>query len=110
MCLVGNMMMGGRLNVIGLMCSIALFVDNAIWWRAAFLRCAEFVIQLIALLFESRCFLDCAAFWDHNDIGNLLKLIIKNRYIPLGLVGSRSFLGRAAFWITLLFGITMIFV
>ena len=61
------MVMGGQLNVIGLMCSVAFFVDNAIWWRAVFLRCTEFVIQLIALLFGSRCFLDRAAFWDHND-------------------------------------------
>ena len=31
-------MVGGQLNVIGLMCSVAFFVDDAIWWRAAFLR------------------------------------------------------------------------
>ena len=53
--------------MIGLMCSVAFFDDNAIWGRAAFLRKTEFIIQLITLLFESRCFLDRAAFWDHND-------------------------------------------
>ena len=51
-----NMVLMGmdlQLNVIGLICSVALFVDNAIWWRAAFLHCAKYVIQLIALLVGS---------------------------------------------------------
>ena len=61
-----NMVMGGQLNVIGLMYNAAFLLTILICWPCCggLLFCAaEFVIQLIALLLGSHCLLDHNDFW-----------------------------------------------
>ena len=59
-----------------------------------FFCAAEFVIQLIALLFGLRCFFHCAVFGSQQflveSIGNLLGLFFMNLYIPLGIEGETT--------------------